>query len=72
MPWAVHAGLHNLRHYADEPFPVAERENERIRGAIFHDYLFTEAIRQLALNGAELLVRVSAYMDPWDTTPSMD
>jgi len=24
-----------------------------------------EAIRQLAANGAEVLVRVSAYMDPW-------
>src|SRR5205814_9738309 len=31
-----------------------------------------EAIRELALNGAEVLVRVSAYMDPWGATPPMD
>jgi len=28
------------------------------------DWLFPEAMRQLAANGAEVLVRVSAYMDP--------
>src|SRR5262249_59538071 len=31
-----------------------------------------EAIRQLALKGAEVLLRVSAYMDPWGATPPMD
>src|SRR5262249_21903189 len=35
-------------------------------------WLFPEAIRQLALQGAEVLVRVSAYMDPWGATPPMD
>src|SRR5262249_15911828 len=33
---------------------------------------FPEAIRQLALGGAEVLIRVSAYMDPWGATPPMD
>ena len=33
---------------------------------------FPEAIRELALNGAEVLIRVSAYMDPWGATPPMD
>jgi predicted amidohydrolase len=28
--------------------------------------------RQLAANGAEILVRISAYMDPWGATPPMD
>src|SRR5262249_11437324 len=35
-------------------------------------WLFPEAIRQLALKGAEVLIRVSAYMDPWGATPPMD
>jgi predicted amidohydrolase len=34
--------------------------------------LFPEAIRQLAANGAEVLVRVSAYMDPWGATEPMN
>jgi predicted amidohydrolase len=40
--------------------------------AICYDWLFPEAIRQLALNGAEILVRVSAYMDPWGTASPME
>jgi rod shape-determining protein MreB len=31
-----------------------------------------EDIRELAVQGAEVLVRVSAYMDPWGATPPMD
>src|SRR5260370_8197108 len=53
-------------------FPVAETEIGRIGAATCYDWLFPEAIRQLALNGAEVLVRVSAYMDPWGATPPMD
>src|SRR6184192_3655584 len=33
--------------------------------------LFPEAMRQLAANGAEVLIRVSAYMDPWGATEPM-
>ena len=40
--------------------------------AICYDWLFPEAIRELALQGAEVLIRVSAYMDPWGATPPMD
>ena len=40
--------------------------------AICYDWLFPEVLRQLAANGAELLLRVSAYMDPWGATPPMD
>ena len=40
--------------------------------AICYDWLFPEAIRQLAASGAEVLIRVSAYMDPWGATPPMD
>ena len=72
IPWEVHASPHDLPGYADEMFPVAETEIGNIGAAICYDWLFPEAIRQLALNGAELLVRVSAYMDPWGATPPMD
>ncbi len=40
--------------------------------AICYDWLFPEAIRQLTLRGAEVLIRVSAYMDPWGATSPMD
>src|SRR5262245_58222380 len=72
IPWEVHASPHDLPGYDAEMFPVAETEIGRIGAAICYDWLFPEAIRQLALNGAELLVRVSAYMDPWGATPPMD
>ena len=39
--------------------------------AICYDWLFPEALRQLAANGAEVLIRVSAYMDPWGATEPM-
>jgi predicted amidohydrolase len=72
IPWEVNASPHDLPGYAEELFPVAETEIGRIGAATCYDWLFPEAIRQLALNGAEVLVRVSAYMDPWGATPPMD
>jgi len=51
---------------------VADTEIGRIGCAICYDWLFPEAMRQLAANGAEVLIRVSAYMDPWGATPPMD
>jgi predicted amidohydrolase len=53
-------------------FPVARTEIGNLGCAICYDWLFPEAIRQLAFNGAEVLIRVSAYMDPWGATPPMD
>jgi predicted amidohydrolase len=72
IPWEVHASPHDLPGYSEPLFPVAETEIGRIGAATCYDWLFPEAIRQLALNGAEVLVRVSAYMDPWGATPPMD
>ena len=51
---------------------MADTEIGRIGCAICYDWLFPEAIRQLAANGAEVLVRVSAYMDPWGATEPMN
>jgi predicted amidohydrolase len=72
VPWEVHASPHDLPGYAEPMFPVAETDIGVIGCAICYDWLFPEAIRELALQGAEILVRVSAYMDPWGATPPMD
>jgi predicted amidohydrolase len=72
IPWEVHSSPHDIADYSEELFPVADTEIGRIGAATCYDWLFPEAIRQLALAGAEVLVRVSAYMDPWGATPPMD
>lgn len=72
LPWEVHASPHDLPGYTDPLFPVADTEIGVIGAAICYDWLFPEAIRELAAQGAEVLVRVSAYMDPWGATPPMD
>lgn len=72
IPWEVHASPHDIEGYPDEMFPVARTEIGNVGCAICYDWLFPEALRQLAANGAEILVRVSAYMDPWGATPPMD
>jgi predicted amidohydrolase len=72
IPWEVHASPHDLDGYDAPMFPVAETPIGRLGAAICYDWLFPEAIRQLAANGAEVLIRVSAYMDPWGATAPMD
>ncbi|MFM7800231.1 MAG: nitrilase-related carbon-nitrogen hydrolase [Planctomycetota bacterium] len=72
IPWEVHASPHDIPGYAEELFPVADTEIGRLGCAICYDRLFPEALRQLAANGAEVLIRVSAYMDPWGAQPPMD
>ncbi len=72
LPWEVHASPHDLAGYDQPLFPVVETEIGRLGAAICYDWLFPEAIRALALGGAEVLIRVSAYMDPWGATPPMD
>jgi predicted amidohydrolase len=72
IPWEVHASPHDLAGYREDPFPVAQTSIGNLGCAICYDWIFPEAIRQLALNGAEVLIRVSAYMDPWGATPPLD
>jgi len=72
IPWEVHASPHDVPGYTEELFPVAKTELGNLGCAICYDWLFPEAIRALTLNGAEVLIRVSAYMDPWGATPPMD
>jgi predicted amidohydrolase len=72
IPFEVHTSPHDIEGYDEPLFPVAETEIGRIGTAICYDWLFPETIRQLAANGAEVMVRVSAYMDPWNATAPMD
>jgi predicted amidohydrolase len=72
LPWEIHTSPHDLAGYDEPMFPVVETEIGRLGAAICYDWLFPEAIRALALAGAEVLCRVSAYMDPWGATPPMD
>jgi len=72
IPWEVHASPHDIEGYDADPFPVADTDIGRLGVAICYDWLFPETIRQIAFNGAEVLIRGSAYMDPWGATPPMD
>jgi formamidase len=72
IPWEIHTSPHDLAGYEEPLFPVVETEIGNIGAAICYDWMFPEAIRQLAMGGAEVLVRVSAYMDPWGTAEPMD
>ncbi len=72
IPWEVHASPHDIADYAEEPFPVVDTELGKLGVAICYDWLFPETIRQIAFNGAEVINRVSAYMDPWGATAPMD
>jgi predicted amidohydrolase len=71
IPYEVHASPHDIAGYDDELFPVVDTEIGKLGCAICYDWLFPEALRQLAANGAEVLIRVSAYMDPWGATEPM-
>jgi predicted amidohydrolase len=72
IPYEVHSSPHDLEGYDEPLFPVADTPIGRIGCAICYDWLFPEVLRQLTANGAEVLVRVSAYMDPWGATEPMN
>jgi predicted amidohydrolase len=72
IPYEVQASPHDLPGYDEPLFPVADTPIGRLGCAICYDWLFPEALRQLAANGAEVLIRVSAYMDPWGATEPMN
>ena len=72
IPFEVHSSPHDIEGYEEEMFPVAKTEIGNIGCAICYDWIFPEATRQLAVNGAEILIRVSAYMDPYNATEPMD
>jgi len=72
IPWEVHSSPHDIEGFPDPLFPVVETEIGNLGVAICYDWLFPEVLRELTLAGAEVLIRVSAYMDPWGATAPMD
>lgn len=72
LPWEAQTSPHDLPEYEEELFPVADTEIGRLGAAICYDWLFPEVLRQLVANGAEVLLRVSAYMDPFGATEPND
>ena len=72
IPWEVHASPHDLPDYQEDLFPVAHTPIGNLGVATCYDWLFPEPLRQLTANGAEVLIRISAYMDPWGATAPMD
>lgn len=72
IPWEVHSSPHDFPDYAEDPFPVVDTELGKLGVAICYDWIFPETIRELAFRGAEVLIRVSAYMDPWGTAEPTD
>jgi predicted amidohydrolase len=72
IPWEVHSSPHDIPDYPDEIFPVVETEIGRLSVATCYDWLFPEVLREMTLKGAEVLIRISAYMDPWGATSPMD
>ena len=72
IPYEVHTSPHDIEGYDEPLFPVADTSIGLIGCAICYDWLFPEVLRQLAANRAEVLIRVSAYMDPWNATAPMD
>ena len=61
-----------LPEYEEELWPVAKTPIGNIGVANCYDWIFPETTRSLTMNGAEILARVSAYMEPWGATPPMD
>ncbi len=72
IPWELMASPHDVPNYPDPLFPVVETPLGRLGVAICYDWLFPEAIRQIAFAGAEVVLRLSAYMDPWGTASPME
>jgi predicted amidohydrolase len=50
-------------------FPVVETDIGRLGGFICYDALFPEVARQLAMNGCEIFLGSSAWMDPFGRPP---
>ena len=72
IPWEVHSSPHDVPDYPDEIFRVTDTEIGRLGIAICYDWLFPETIREIAFKGAEVIIRISAYMDPWGTAEPTD
>lgn len=61
---------HNIKDYDFEKnpaFPVAKTPIGTLAVGICYDFIFPEVCREFTMQGAEVLIRVSAYMHPFAT-----
>lgn len=72
IPWEVHTSPADIEGYDEPYFPVVDTPLGKMGVAICYDWLFPEVLRELRFQGAEIINRVSAYMDPWGATAPMD
>lgn len=72
IPWEVHTSPADIKDYDLPLFPVVDTELGKMGVAICYDWLFPECIREIAMQGAEVINRVSAYMDPWGSSSPME
>ncbi len=59
-----------LDKWQEDLFPVADTDIGRIGIYICYERMFPEVARNLVLNGAEILINPTAWMDPWGTEPT--
>lgn len=72
LPWEVHSSPGDIEGYEEPLFPVTETEIGRLGVAICYDWLFPQCIGAIANQQADVICRVSAYMDPWGSTEPMN
>lgn len=56
--------------WTEELFPVADTSIGRIGMYICYERMFPEVARNLVMNGAEILINPTAWMDPWGMEPT--
>ncbi|MCL2737106.1 MAG: hypothetical protein FWD75_10875 [Propionibacteriaceae bacterium] len=74
-PWIPGEGATSplqLKEYDEELFPVVDTPLGKLGVLICYDVTFPENCRQIAVNGAEVLIRCSAYMHPFTASGPMD
>jgi predicted amidohydrolase len=61
-----------IKGYDEELFPVADTKLGKIGCINCYDIIFPETARELASKGMEILLRPTAYMDPWVQSGELD
>ncbi len=72
LPWEVHSSPADIEGYEEPLFPVTDTDIGRLGVAICYDWLFPQCIQSIARQQADVICRVSAYMDPWGSTEPMN
>ena len=69
IPIETFASPHLVEGYNEELFPVTETPLGVLGCLTCYDALFPESYRELAMQGAELVVLANAYPSPWQSEP---